>query len=96
MTKMSGDFVKFIGRVRRIQASHNFTKLPKNGKWQFRRDLSVDAAIEIEKSGLKIVDVSTGETIGASYFGDDVYFYPPSENEKFLEFFAYTQELDKP
>lgn len=93
MTKMSGDFVKFIGRVRRIQASQNFPKLPKNGKWNFRRDLSLEAAIAINNDGLKIVDVSTGETIGASYFGEDVYLYPPSENEKFLE---YKQKLDFP
>lgn len=86
MTKMSGDFIKFLGRVRRIQASQNLPKLPKGEKWQFRRDLSVDAAIAISATGKKITDVSTGEVIGADYYGDDIYFYPPSANDDFIEF----------
>lgn len=92
MTKMSGDFIKFIGRVRRIQASQNLPKLPKKGKWEFRRDLTLGVAIEIKKSGKEIIDVSTGEIIDAKYWSDDTYLYPPSANSDFLE---YLNKVDK-
>lgn len=96
MTKMSGDFIKFLGRVRRIQASQNWPKLPKGDKWHFRQDLSVDAAMAISAENKTILDVSTGEIIDAKYYSDDVYFYPPSANDKFIEYLDITNKLDKP
>lgn len=89
MTKMSGDFVKFIGRVRRIQPSQNFPKLPnkKVEKWEFRRDLSIGAASEISRAGKNIVDITTGETVDGGYFErDNVYLYPETANDSFVEY----------
>lgn len=85
MTKMSGDFIDFLGRVRRIQPSQGFPKLPKNAeKWEFKRQWDIDDAMQAHAENKTVVDVQTGEIVGAGYFGDDVYIYPPSFNEDFV------------
>lgn len=85
MTKMAGEFIDYLGRVRRIQPSQGFPKLPKNGeKWQFKAHWDIDNAIAAQNAGKRVIDVSTGEVIGASYFTENVFIYPENMNEDYL------------
>lgn len=79
IVKMSPQFKEDLGRIRHIQTSQNWPKLPERGNmldWELKTGYYIDDFVNDTASGVTVVDINTGVTVTSDNFLD-TYIYPP-------------------